>query len=85
MTELVIYVKDNCRESLKALDIASWIKTFVPNVELKVVNVDRDESELRGKIEGPVYVFNGQVMEVGNPRPEELISFLKLFEERHAN
>lgn len=85
MTELVIYVKDNCRESLKALDIASWIKTFVPNVELKVVNVDRDSSELKGKIEGPVYVFNGQVMEVGNPRPEELIAFLKLFEERHAN
>jgi predicted thioredoxin/glutaredoxin len=85
VSELVIYVHDNCKESLRALDIASIVKTLLPKVRLKVVNIDRENVELPEDFEGPVYVFNGELLKVGNPDPEQLISFLKLFEKSHMN
>ncbi len=85
MSELVIYVHDNCTESMRALDIASLVKTILPGIHLKVVNIDREHIEIPEDLEGPVYVFNGELLKVGNPDPAQLIAFLKLFEERHLN
>ncbi len=83
--KLTIYVRDNCSESARALDIASWIRTLLPRVEIDIINTSRDGSPLtvRGT-DGPAYECDGQLLE-GNPTVEDLADFLQLFAVAHSN
>ena len=83
--EFIIYVRDNCFESGKALDIASWVKKLNPDINLRVVNLDRDESDFKMGYQGPVYVFNGKIIRLGNPNNERLMEFVENFEKEHLN
>ncbi len=85
MSRLTIYVHDNCSESSRAFDIASWLKTLVPEVEIEVINIDRCPEKLTVDYDGPVYMYNGEVLKVGNPEPEKLLAFLLFFDKRHRN
>ncbi len=89
--ELVIYVRDNCFESGKALDVASWVKRINPNVKLRVVNMDRKEDDFKSGLpevtlyQGPIYIFNDEVVQMGNSDGGRLIEFFKDFEKEHLN
>lgn len=92
MAELIIYVRDNCMESGKAFDIASLVRRLTTDVDLKIVNLDRSakstdggESEPQSSFQGPIYVLDGKVIQLGNPDPEELLIFLKSFQKKHQN
>ncbi len=85
MSKLTIYVHDNCPESSRAFDIASWLKTVAPDVEIEVINIDRAGEKLAVDYDGPVYMYNGELLKVGNPDPEKLLTFLMLFDRRHKN
>lgn len=73
MMDLTIYIRDNCMESERALEVASFLKSLNPAVNLSIINVDRlgeplaVESELVAFRKGPVYVLNGKVINLGNP------------------
>ncbi len=85
VSRLTIYVHDNCTESSRAIDIASWLKTIMPEMEIEVINVDRQGGQVETHYDGPVYLYNGQLLKVGNPDPEKLLSFLLLFDKKHQN
>ncbi len=70
--DLTIYIKDNCAESEKALELASFLKSLNPAVNLSIINVDR-ASDLDGGLDmvalsqgRPVYVLNGRIINLGN-------------------
>lgn len=85
VSKLTIYVHDNCPESSRAFDIASWLRTVAPEVEIEVINVDRQGGKSGVNHDGPVYMYNGELLKVGNPDPEKLLAFLLLFDRRHKN
>ena len=85
MARITIYVRDNCPESARALDIASYLKNFAPNLEIKLVNLSHEDAPeaVKGS-DGPVYEIGGKFFR-GNPRPEELRELLKLFAATNTN
>ncbi len=85
MSRLTIYVHDNCSESSRAFDIASWLKRIMPEVEIEVINIDRSNKRMPVNYDGPVYMYNGELLKVGNPDPEKLLAFLMFFDKRHKN
>lgn len=80
-----IYVRDNDLESVVALDIAGWLKNFVPSVDVCLINASREgmPQELKNT-KGPVYEIAGRYF-VGNPDPEQLRELLKLLAEKSIN
>lgn len=85
MAKITIYVRDNCKECARALDIASWFKTYLPSVDVELVNTSHEEApELVKGVDGPVYEIAGQYIK-GNPGPEQLQQILKIIATENVN
>lgn len=85
MAKVKIYVKDNCLESAKALDIASWLKNFAPSLDIDLINLTTDNvpDEVKGA-DGPVYEIGGHYFE-GNPGPAQIKQILKSIATKNVN
>lgn len=83
--KVTIYVKDNDLDSVIALDIAGWLKNFVPSLDVCLINASREDlpEELKNA-HGPVYEIAGRYF-VGNPNPQQLKELLKLLAEKSIN
>ena len=86
MPQLTIYVKDNSFQCGEAIDLASKIKSRLPQLELEVVNIDRGCGEDDIIVnEEPVFVLDNEILHIGNPDEESLVKALSNFNERHLN
>ncbi len=85
MARITVYVKDNCNESARALDIISWLKSFVPSLEINVINVSHENApEFIQGADGPVYEVAGFMFN-GNPDSEQLRQILELIAINNLN
>lgn len=78
MAKITVYIKDNCEECARALDIVSLIKTLAPDTEIRLVDLSSEDAPgfLKGT-DGPVYEIGGYYLR-GNPNPEQLRQILEL-------
>jgi arsenate reductase-like glutaredoxin family protein len=78
MAKITVYIKDNCQECAKALDVVSWIKSLAPDVEIRLIDMKSEEAPQFVKgADGPVYEVAGFYLK-GNPNPEQLRQILEL-------
>jgi len=86
MRNLTIYIKDNSFPCAEAIDLASRIKSRLPQVELEIVNIDRscDDNSIIVN-EEPVFVLDHEVLHIGNPDEEALVEALSKFSNQHLN
>lgn len=86
MSELTIYIKDNSLQCSEAIDLASRIKSRLPQIELEVINIDRscDENDIIVN-EEPVFVLDNEILHIGNPDEDALVKALSKFQKGHLN
>lgn len=85
MAKMTVFLKDNCLESSQALDVVSWLKNFVPTLEVKLINCSREDVPKEIKdIDAPVYEIGGQFF-AGKLGREHLRVLLKAFAEGNMN
>ena len=71
MTELAIYVSDDCWSCAESRRIAAEVADEFPEVD--VLLIDMESGPLPAAVfAAPTYLLDGRVLFLGNPRREEL-------------
>jgi len=74
---LDIYIEEGCIGSRRAEDLADWVRSRFPAVEVRVMKPGDDSSDQASLVRAtPTYFLDGKQFSLGNPSPEELTAAL---------
>jgi hypothetical protein len=76
MTELHVYVTEDCWSCAEAMRIVAEVKRLFPNMEIELRDLS-DERRPSQVFATPTYILNGRTIFLGNPTPNELARTLK--------
>ncbi len=76
MTELHVYVTEDCWSCAEAKRIVAEVKPLFPNMEIELRDLN-DERRPSQVFATPTYILNGRTIFLGNPTQEELAQTLK--------
>ena len=76
MSELHVYISENCWSCSEARRIVGKIRPLFPNMEIELRDV-KDERRPSHVFATPTYILNGRTIYLGNPTQEELTQKLK--------
>ena len=76
MSELHVYVTEDCWSCAEARRIVAEMKPLFPNMEIELRDVS-DKRRPRQVFATPTYILNGQTLYLGNPTREELAQKLE--------
>ncbi len=80
MNLLEVYVAKHCFGCDEALKLAAEISQSLPHLQVKVRSLDEmTERDLPEIIATPSYFLNSRLLFLGNPRLEELVAKIALF------
>lgn len=76
VSNLEIFVSQHCYGCEQASNIAEAVRSRYPDVEVRLVNVDR-EAPPPAVVAVPTYMLNGRIISLGNPSENELFEELE--------
>lgn len=71
MTQLAIYVTDDCRSCDESRRIAAKVREAFPGIEVALIDVNSGTAPAE-VFAAPTYLLDGQVIFLGNPRRQDL-------------
>lgn len=76
---LEIYIGSRCENCATACDLARTVESWgIPALQVHVVDLDQPNASRPGKVFAvPTYVFDDQVISLGNPTEAELLALLR--------
>ncbi len=88
--KLKIFIANDSPESILALDIASKLNTYFPEMELEVINISNDSRhEIKESSLVPLFLLDGQVIHAGYPGEEIYNKIIQLslnqYLQKHLN
>lgn len=70
---LQIYVEAGCAGCTRAREIADELGSLFPGLSVEVIDIAAPDSTVPDEVFAvPTYLLNGEVVSLGNPRPEDL-------------
>lgn len=76
-TRLDIYIEEGCIGSRRAEELADWVRSRFPAVEVRMMTPGEDSSDQARLVRAtPTYFLDGKQFSLGNPSPEELARVL---------
>lgn len=75
MTELTIYIAENCWSCQEAIRLADDIAPLFPSVTITLLDLKKNPAP-ETVFAVPTYILNGKVAYLGNPTREQLIQKL---------
>jgi len=71
---LEIYVEEDCRGCKQARKNADHVKSHFPQIHVSVIDISDSVMPLPEKVFAvPMYLFNGQMLYLGNPGEKDLV------------
>ncbi len=76
--KLAIYVRRECANCRRALEIADWVRRRFPRLGVEVVDVEGAGSSVPPEVFAvPTYLLDGAIVSLGNPDPDALADLLR--------
>ncbi len=77
-TLLEIYVEEDCRGCKQARKNADHVKSHLPQIHVTVIDISENVMPMPDKVFAvPMYLFNGQMLYLGNPGEKDLVARLE--------
>jgi hypothetical protein len=81
---LTVYISEGCWSCQQAREIAAQMRQHYSELEVELIDVDGPEVETPEAVFAtPTYVLGGQIVSLGNPKPETLRELIEAELEPH--
>ncbi|MEE8158476.1 MAG: thioredoxin family protein [Dehalococcoidia bacterium] len=75
---LQVFISQGCRGCELALEVAAKVRKTNPDLGVEVIDIYQEPARLDSQVLAvPAYVYDGRLLFLGNPSPEELETWLK--------
>ncbi len=75
---LEIYIEEECRGCKQARKNADHVKSHFPQIHVSVIDISDKVMPMPDKVFAvPMYLFNGQMLYLGNPGEKDLVARLE--------
>ena len=83
---LQVFVSRDCRGCKLALELADRVRSMKPQLGVEVIDISKEPTKGGGLVVAvPAYVYDGRLLFLGNPSPQELQSWLDNLDREMAN
>lgn len=74
---LDIYIDQDCPGCTQALEMANYVKSKLPEIEVRIFDLARPNIKRPSNVFAvPTYLLNGKRLSLGNPNLEDLLATL---------
>ena len=75
---LQVFISQGCRGCELALELAAKVRKTNPHLGVEVIDISQEPARLDSQVFAvPAYVYDGRLLFLGNPSPEEFERWLK--------